>query len=288
MFSPFSRSHGLFTWALVAMAGLSAISRSDVTFTRPKDGKVKETVEYSSKVQIWPTDAQGRDIVGTDWITGKKWPIEELLGAGTSKEWDIPKSFSWEGGNKAIKDIHQRVTRESGDAAVLSTGAFADLSIESIRFDPTANAYVLENIFGRLFDTVGPLEEVAIPDLFADVNEDGHLDGSDGLYSLVDLYVYLDNIPTFTFADQYQIVNGTTPALAGMLFSTTPFVFDPSSGFQYTAFTGTGTVDAQHGVTGVPESTSLLLVTITASTIGVHWCLRSRSTRRSELDHQGI
>jgi len=52
----------------------------------------------------------------------------------------------------------------------------------------------------------------------------------DVLYSLVDLNTYLNSIPSFSLGDSFAVVDGTTPALPGMSFSTTPFASIPGPG----------------------------------------------------------
>jgi hypothetical protein len=73
----------------------------------------------------------------------------------------------------------------------------------------------------------------------------------DLLYSLVDMHQYLKAIPNFALGQVFSIVNGQVDASPGMLFSTTPFVFDASAptGFDYTPFSGDGTTGSLHGLT---------------------------------------
>ena len=140
-------------------------------------------------------------------------------------------------------------------------GAIADLSIEAVVFDPAANVFVLESIFGRLAERLGVGVSVTIPDLFADTNGDGIIGGGDLLYSLVDLNVYLNSVPDFALGDTFDIINGTVAGLTGMMFSSTPFSFDANRGFSSgTPFSGLGETDSTHEISAIPEPSSLALV----------------------------
>lgn len=118
-----------------------------------------------------------------------------------------------------------------------SPGETADLDIESLFIDSTDNVR-FEDVFGRIRIALGTGGEVLIPDLYADTNGDGILDDSDTLYSLVDLHQYLQAIPTFSLGDTFMIVNGEVNSLPGMLFSSTPFTFDPAVGPLSTPYDG--------------------------------------------------
>jgi hypothetical protein len=139
-----------------------------------------------------------------------------------------------------------------------NSGEVSDLSIESLLFDPVSGKFELVNIFGTLADRQ-ITDEVLIPDLFGDTNKDGVLGDSDVLYSLVDLNIYLNSIPSFSLGDSFAVVDGTTLALPGMSFSTTPFTFDAGTGFSGTPYTGTGVAEGEHGVSVIPEPSAIVL-----------------------------
>jgi hypothetical protein len=132
-------------------------------------------------------------------------------------------------------------------------GEDSELDLESLAFDTSTLTFSLQDLFGTIEQAVGDNVEVAIPDLFADTNNDGSLDGGDVLYGLVDMSVYLHSTPTWTEGETLSIVNGVSAALPGMMFSTTEFTFDPSSGFTGTDFTGDAEIEAEHDVAATPE-----------------------------------
>jgi hypothetical protein len=149
----------------------------------------------------------------------------------------------------------------AGQLTDIARGAISDLSIEAVAFDPVSNIFGIENIFGRIADLVGVGVKVLIPDLFSDTNRDGVVGDGDVLYSLVDLNVYLNSIPNIEMGDTFDIIDGLVAGLPGMMFSTTPFGFDESSGFDRgTPFSGAGETDATHEVAAVPEPSSISLV----------------------------
>jgi hypothetical protein len=126
------------------------------------------------------------------------------------------------------------------------------LKIESVYFDPETGEYVLQNIFGTIADILGLGVKVSVPDLYADLPV---------LYSLVDLNVYLDSIPTFQLGQTFMVNDGTVAGLSGMQFSTTPFTFDEFTGFSGTPYTGPATADTDHDLVATPEpSTGFLLL----------------------------
>lgn len=156
----------------------------------------------------------------------------------------------------------------AGPPDPVGEGAIADLSIEAVVFDPVTNTYYHESIFDRLAESQGVGVSAFFPDLFADTNSDGVVGEGDLLYSLVDLNVYLNSIPSFALGDVFEIVNGTVAGLPGMMFSTTPFSFDDASGYDSgTPFTGTGETNSSHEVSAeipIPSTLALLGVGLAA------------------------
>lgn len=133
----------------------------------------------------------------------------------------------------------------------------------------------LENIFDALENNLGSNFNILVPDVFADINGDGEINGEeDVLYSLVDLNQYAQNIPSFEFGDSFNIVNGIASGLPGMLFGTQPIIFNPGEGFlNPTPYSGIGFANSAHGLNNqiVPEPSStvslLALCTLGAGAI---------------------
>jgi hypothetical protein len=142
-------------------------------------------------------------------------------------------------------------------------GEVADLYLEAIVFDATTGAYSLEDFFGRLAADVGVGVEIPIPDLYADTNGDGVLDSGDVLYSLDDINKYLAAAPTFALGDTFSVNDGAVAGLPGMMFSTTPFSFDPSTGFSPgTPYTGLAEAETEHLPAAVAEPDKWVLMSI--------------------------
>jgi len=139
--------------------------------------------------------------------------------------------------------------------------ASASMWIEAQYFDSGSGTYKLESDFDYLLNDLGAYITVAIPDLFADTNGDGVIGSGDYLYAFVNLEDYLaTGIPTFAPNEVFNIVNGTTPALPGMVFGTDPFTFDASTGWTTDAtYTGDAIAWADHELTATPEPASLVL-----------------------------
>jgi hypothetical protein len=158
-----------------------------------------------------------------------------------------------------VIDVHQTVT------ATEESGQVSDLSIVAVFHDPATGTLGLGNIFGVLAARMGLGREVLIPDLFADTSGDGRLGEGDVLYGLVDLNVYLNSVPDFTLGQPFTVVDGRVAGLPGMMFSTTPFSFSPDAGFTPdggtgSLYSGPAVADARHGVSAVPEPSSLILL----------------------------
>lgn len=154
------------------------------------------------------------------------------------------------------------------------SGAANDLMIEAIVRDPATGRFILVDAFGTLHRKVGASREVLVPDLFADTNGDGIIGTGDLLYSLVDLTIWPEHLPSVLLGDSFVIVDGQVAELPGMWFATTPFIFDPETGLRSTGlsssspavyslgngarrFTTAGAVtNAMHGFSATPEPTS--------------------------------
>lgn len=243
--------------AMRSAAALLMLASSNFVFAqvkpRPENGKLTETTKAKDAlVTIDVTDDKNK-VIETDRFP-RKFGLGTENDNGPSITIPIPDKVGSLGGQSVpVIDVKQtlKILKDSGEVS--------DLSIESVVFDPVSGTFELVNIFGTLADRQ-ITDEVLIPDLFGDTNKDGVLDDGDVLYSLVDLNIYLNSIPSFNLGDSFAIANGTTPALPGMSFSTTPFDFDPGTGFSGTPYSGTGVAEGEHGVTVIPEPRTIVLL----------------------------
>jgi len=88
------------------------------------------------------------------------------------------------------------------------------------------------------------------------------------LYFGVDLTTWASEAPgSFTLGDTFTIVDGTSSLLPGYLFSTTPLTATDSGWTTSTPYDGTATLDSFHGLSVVPEPTSLTLAVIAISVL---------------------
>lgn len=273
----------------------------DCVFLLPADGEIGDFTNYkAARVDIWRTDDKGvdREPAGYAYI-GKK--TADLIGpGGVSLHVDGKGAIRKLDKMAGRPDIHQLVTDLSANfqnapqhtnlmpqavGDVYAEGAINDLMIETIFFDVNSRQYYLVDDFAFIKHKIGLYVTVKIPDIFADTNNDGIIGTGDRLYSLVDLDLYLEAIPTFSLGDSFDIVNGTISGLPGMVFSTTPFIFDPVSGFTTTGlFTSTpnqtfGTegsayAHAYHPLRAVPEPASWAMMIAGFGMVG--GALRSR------------
>lgn len=109
---------------------------------------------------------------------------------------------------------------------VLNDSACADLDLEAEYLGTDGNIH-LEDTMGRLAIQQADGINLAIPDLYtAEVTPDSN--GMYTLYSWVDINEFSPST-TFVLGEDFNISNGTCPALPGMLFSTTPFDFTGSN-----------------------------------------------------------
>ena len=220
---------------------------------RPENGKLTETTKAKdAEVTIDVTDGNNK-IIETDRFP-RKFGLGTENDNGPSIMIPIPDKVGSLGGESVpVADVRQtlKILKNSGEVS--------DLSIESVLFDPVSGTFDLVNIFGTLADRQ-ITDEVLIPDLFGDTNKDGVLGDGDVLYSLVDLNTYVNFIPSFSLGDSFAVVDGTTPALPGMSFSTTPFAFDPGTGFSGTPYTGASVAEGERGVTVIPEPSAIVML----------------------------
>jgi hypothetical protein len=255
---------------LLTLASSNFLLAQEVIRPRPENGRLRETTTAKdAEVTIDVTDDKGK-VIPNDRFPRK-------FGLGTETEGGpsiiiiIPDKVGSLGGDSVpVIDVRQvlKILKNSGEVS--------DLSIESMVFDPVSGTYELVNVFGTLADRQITYE-VRIPDLFGDTNKDGILGDADILYSLVDLNIYLNSIPSFSLGDSFTIANGTTSALPGMQFSTTPFDFDPGTGFSGTPYSGTAVAEGEHGVTVIPEPSAIVLIGIGLIGSGVVSFTRAKS-----------
>jgi hypothetical protein len=153
-------------------------------------------------------------------------------------------------------------------------GEASDLSLESVFYNSTTHTYSIQDLFGTIRQELGNGVIVKIPDLFADTNRNGSLGTGDFLYSLVDMNVFLQSIPTFTEGETFSIVHGKVAGLPGMLFSMNDFTFNAATGFSGTDYTGDAVVESEHDLESVPEPSNLLL--LGTGILGLSGFLRKR------------
>lgn len=247
---------------LAAAVSLGSASYAQVTVPRPENGKLRETTtEKRVTITVNVTDKAGKK------IPSDRFPRSFEFGIDSEPTIQIPiptqVNRSDNGEAEAIVDVTKTTTVVKGTLP----GEINDSSIEAVFFDPATNQYVLGNIFGVLADRAGG-QEILIPALFADTSGDGQLGAGDLLYSLVDLNLYLNQVPAFSLGDLFNIVNGQVTSLPGMVFSTSPFVFDERRGFTGTPFTGSGIVKAESGIAPVPEPSTWMLMIFGFGAIG--------------------
>ncbi|MDB5292994.1 MAG: hypothetical protein JWL69_4235 [Phycisphaerales bacterium] len=146
------------------------------------------------------------------------------------------------------------------------------LSVES--FAPSGSDFSQNSVSDELFETLGDGVELRIPDFSTD--------GSDTLYSAVNLVNYIPGHVSFQIGDTFTITNGKSGALPGFVFGTSDILMDATSpdGFGNTSpFTGTITVAGEND----PSSSIPLPPPVSAGLVlmGGLWALRWRCA------HQG-
>lgn len=247
--------------------GLCFVFGSTAAHAVPKfvPGKLVEKVPSTADVTVTPTTLLGIPLPFGGW------PQTQHATKNSPAVFNIPRFVFLGPIPFPVLDARQSAV-VTGDP-----GQIADLSIESFQFDPITSQFTLNNIFSTITQRLGYGVEFPIPDLFADTNGDGHIGAGDVLYSLVNLDTYLNAIPPVSFGTSYQVLAGTVAGLPGMEFSTTPFSFDPSSGFTGTAYTGPAVTEAIHLPSSVPEPTSLSLFGFMLLGLFRYGATRSRS-----------
>ncbi len=263
--------------ALFATVVFSSLAMCRDTYPRPSDGVIVEHCATPSVINISLTDKLGAAIGAGDIngvLCNRRWQGQGFI----TPPVNIPANVKTSDGMVPVADWRQTarpLPKGSGKFPSAGAGPVSDLSAEAVFSDPdNPGKFAIGNVFTEMGRKVGTAY-VAIPDLYADTNGDGTLDSGDVLYSLVVLNTYLNNIPTVNLGDTFSIVNGTVAGLDGMMFSTTPFVFNPDTGdFTGTDYKGEGYVLSIHLPKDTPEPSTLVL--LGSSILGVSGFLRKR------------
>jgi hypothetical protein len=269
VFSPHKLSALCKIFGFLLFAATGCLADTINPIPRPADGRIVEGCNEPSTVSISLTDNSGAEI-GSGTITVDCNLTSVVKGHFTTPVIKIPETVNTASGPMGVADFRQSTMR------LQHSGEVADLSVEAVYLNPATGLYVIGNVFGTLESRIGNAT-VSIPDLFADTNHDGSLDSGDILYSVVDLNKYLNDVPTFTLGESFNIVDGAVAGLPGMLFSTTPLTFNQDTGnFTGTLFTGIGFADAAHLPNAVPEPNSIKLAAIAFLLGATSWCARLR------------
>jgi PEP-CTERM motif len=252
------RKHGL----AVAVATVALF----ITTAARADANTYSAVNATNNVSTVTVNLTGSGTFGNMVLVTPGWPKQETIQGDGAEDFQIPNSVPVNGTLTNVLDVNV-VWKDLKTNIV--TGSVANLSMESLRFDPQSGQYALVDIFTTVAGLAGPAGSVFVPNVLDD-------SGTGDLYSLVDLSVYLNAPPVFTSGDIYSITNGTDASLPGMMFSTTPFTFDSNTGFVGTPFTGLGIVDGSSGlsVAPVPEPSTLALLAV--GFLGLGGALRRR------------
>jgi hypothetical protein len=210
-----------------------------------------DAVNDTDHVSQVTVNLTGAGMFGNQVLVTPGWPKVATIQSSNSQSFDIPDSVPVNGTTNVLdvnvvwKDLKTNIV----------TGSVQTLAMESLQFDPMSGQFALVDIFTTLSNRLGPTGSVFVPNVLDD-------SGTADLFSVVDLSVYLNAPPSFASGDTYTITNGTTPSLPGMMFSTTPFTFDPSVGFVGTPFSGSGIADGRSGLFVAPEPSTLPLLAV--------------------------
>jgi hypothetical protein len=188
--------------------------------------------------------------VAITWTTNSGVPLGTtpilIIPAGGVLRIPVPAMSPNANGNLRRVYDYVQFSKDPGQVNYLSTEALV----------PSGGDFIQYTFLDFILMSLGPAGSVAVPDLYADTNQDGVLDEGDVLYSAVNLAAYIPAMPSFNLGDTFTITNGTSLLLPGMLFGTQPITIDPTSldGFSNPApFTGVGTALTEHVNVVTPE-----------------------------------
>ena len=240
---------GLCAVALVLAAGAvparGGFIQRDLTLDEIASGTLTEKGPQGSVVVIGWTTVTGAIATGDGSVVG---PV--TIDAGGSVDFKIPVSINGD----LIDDVVQDLMRPDPGTSTLRIEAFTISGPDLI----------VTRFTSAIYETLGA-SVVRIPDLFADTNGDGVIDDNDHLYAAVNLYPYMAGVGTgsFNLGDSFNIVDGVSSALPGMVFGTAPITLSDTSsdGFDNPdPFTGEGVAGGEHDGTVVPEPAALALL----------------------------
>ncbi len=219
----------------------------------------------NTNFRVHMTDLNGMDIGQSIQLTATN-----AAGGGSVAQYNQPL------GVPGVCDAWNETVLPPMSGKGAGSGASSGLFLEAFLLDSISHQYVMYDIW----DTIGTLGILRIPDFYADINGDGIPDNSGVLFGLINLATF-NPIPSFTFGDQINIVNGTAPGL-DIFFSTTRPVFNPATGFTGTPYTGNAVVETDHAFVPEPGTFAPVigaLVLITAA----RWRRRAHGVQDNEI-----
>lgn len=224
-----------------------------------KNGKVTEYGDKGDIIRLYLTGHREKRSYGLDFDGDGEINVEEKIVGDSGKiEFPLPKDDKGKvkkgvpvgSGSSTPRDITDAYQQTKKNNA----GEISELHISA--FYPSGSDFQLIGFTNHVADNIGLGIEVFIPDLFADTNGDGSLNDGDLLYSIVNLVDFLPAAVNFSLGDTFNIVNGTSPLLPGMMFGTAPIEVDADSPSGYSnpsPWTGPGVALTKHGIVAVSE-----------------------------------
>ena len=253
---------GIVLWlSSPALAGPCAAPSDPFSNTQPRPSSGSVTVNWITQsnnafATIILTDNCGNDISGlADFpMTKKLTPIPPFSIPHGTATFPVPAQAQL-AGTSGPGQTPKFAKVDDYRMQLVDIGALmASLQAEAVFRDPANGNYVLANVFGTIAGIVGDYIPIDIPFMVADTN------GVGSLYSLVDVSAYLGAPPAFSLGEMFTSINGESPDLPGMMFSTTPFTFTDVGGFIGTPFDGQLTVEGDVSASAVPEPPSWMVL----------------------------
>lgn len=237
-------------------------------------GFISEDSATPANFRIHLTDRSGREIFKAGFprfVTGHPSPDGHWRARIL-----VPGYIKW---TDAWNDIIPIRSRSFGTFETEVTDIPSSVVMLEALYRDQNGAWGIEQLFDCVNAYVGSNTEIFVPDLaFSD--SQGNLIADTTLYSLVDLNTFLPAGSNFDFGDVLQIEDGFTPSLQGMLFSSTPFSFDPETGFTGTPIDGYGTMVAYHGLRSAPVPESSCIGGIAGVVLSCLVAVRMRRSRQ--------